>query len=180
MSAEDRRGRPIAQWRPRVPGNTDVGTRLVCVQLQVEHLHQLPGRGTDTVHGAIADQLASQARRLDDVQTRIVHLADALRRDLQRVIDGRDAEEPSINGLLHNSAPTLDLLAARRTELHRSLTNLVEIYKGLPPFEAQSDRQRAASLRGTVKTSSTPRTPSAPPKNTGEPHHRHHQAAPRH
>ncbi|MFJ1795278.1 hypothetical protein [Kitasatospora griseola] len=143
----------------------------MCVRLQVARLADLPGRGTDTVHGAIADQLASQARRLDDVQTRIVHLADALRGDLQRVVDGRDAEEPSINGLLHNTAPTLDLLAARRTELHRSLTDLVEVYKGLPPFaaapvtaEANSPRRRAASTRAprqsTVLASPTPLAPA--------------------
>ncbi|MFI9787339.1 hypothetical protein ACIHEI_28120 [Kitasatospora sp. NPDC051984] len=141
------------------------------MRLQVARLAELPGSGTDTVHGAIADQLASQARRLDDVQTRIVRLADALRRDLQRVVDGRDADEPSINGILHNTAPTLDLLAARRTELHRSLTDLVEVYKGLPPFtpapvtaEATTARQRAASTRaprrGPTETSSTTSTPA--------------------
>jgi len=173
VSAEDRGGRPVAQWRPRVPGNTDVGTRLVCVQLQVEQLHQLPGYGTDTVHGAIADQLASEARRLDGIQTRIVQLATRLHRDLQHVIDGRGSEEPSTHGILHNTAPDIDLLAARRAELHRSLTELIKIYNGLPPFtaasaaiEVNSPRQRAASTRAprrsTAGTSPTAPTPASP------------------
>ncbi|MET8981683.1 hypothetical protein ABZX85_39425 [Streptomyces sp. NPDC004539] len=173
MSAEDRRGRPVAQWRPRVPGNTDLGTRLVCVRLQVEHLHQLPGRGTDTVHGAIADQLASEARRLDGIQTRIVQLATRLHRDLESVIDGRGADEPTTNGILQSTAPDIDLLAARCAELRRSLTELVEVYNGLPPFtaasaatEVNSPRQRAASTRAprrsTVETSSAALTPAKP------------------
>lgn len=155
MSPEPRAGRAIQEWRPRQAGNVDLGTRLVCTRLQVEHPRLLPGYGTATVHGAVADQLASDARRLDDIQTRIVQLATALRRDLQRVVEGRDADEPSINGILFNTAPSIDLLAARRTELHRSLVSLVEVYETLPPFApapapapaaaAKTTRQRAAS-----------------------------------
>ncbi|WP_416971608.1 hypothetical protein [Streptomyces sp. 4F14] len=102
-----------------------------------------------------------------------MQLATRLHHDLQRVIDGRGADEPSINGILQSTAPDLDLLAARRAELHRSLTELVEVYNGLPPFtaasaatEVNSPRQRAASTRAPrrsiVETSSAALTPAKP------------------
>ncbi|MFD9592515.1 hypothetical protein ACFWA9_07105 [Kitasatospora sp. NPDC059973] len=157
MTPEPRAGRPVQEWRPRKAGNVDLGTRLVCTRLQVEHPRRLPGAGTVTVHGAVADQLASEARRLDDVQARIVYLATALRGDLQRIVEGHEADLPAINGVLHNTAPAIDLLAARRTELHRSVTSLIEVYETLPPFvpapapvpaaAAKTTRQRAASPR---------------------------------
>ncbi|MEV4559418.1 hypothetical protein AB0K51_20835 [Kitasatospora sp. NPDC049285] len=155
MSPEPRAGRPIQEWRPRQAGNVDLGTRLVCTRLQVEHPRLLPGYGTATLHGAVADQLASEARRLDDIQTRIVQLATALRRDLQRVVEGRDADEPSINGILFNTAPSIDLLAARRTELHRSLVSLVEVYETLPPFAAPAPAPAAAAKTTRQRAAST-------------------------
>ncbi|MEV7122891.1 hypothetical protein [Kitasatospora griseola] len=130
--------------------------------MQVEHPSRLPGYNTDTAHGAIADQLASQARRLDHVQARIVQLATALQKDLQRIVDGRDADEPTINGILHRTAPgfDLDLLAARRTELHRSLTSLIEVYETLPPFTAADRAKRAAAAAQTRSTAIAARTES--------------------
>ena len=169
MSAQDRGGRPIAPWRPRTPGNVDVGTRMVCTQLQVEHLRELPGRGTDTVHGALADRIASEARRLDDLQSKIVQLAGVLREDLQRVIEGRDAEDPHINGILQHTAPAIDLLAARRTELHRSLSGLVEVYQTLPPLPATPSsnpppvRQRATAAAPRRRTATPAVSPAASP-----------------
>ncbi|WP_404868420.1 hypothetical protein ACI1MP_10135 [Kitasatospora griseola] len=132
MSADS--GRPIAPWRPRVPGNTDLGNRLVWSELQVEQPRDLPGHGTATLHGAVADQIASTAHRLDDVQTRLVALAAALRDDLQRIEAGHDTTLPVTNGILRNGALDIDLLVTRRTELHRSLTALIGVYKELPAF----------------------------------------------
>ncbi|MFB7474265.1 hypothetical protein [Kitasatospora sp. NPDC056184] len=94
----------------------------------------LPGHGTATLHGAVADQIASTALRLDDVQTRLVALAAALRDDLQRIEAGHDTTLPVTNGILRNGALDIDLLVTRRTELHRSLTALIGVYKELPAF----------------------------------------------
>ncbi|GGR03516.1 hypothetical protein [Kitasatospora griseola] len=132
MSADS--GRPIAPWRPRVPGNTDLGNRLVWSELQVKQPRDLPGHGTATLHGAVADQIASTALKLDDVQARLVALAAALRDDLQRIEAGHDTTLPVTNGILRNGALDIDLLVTRRTELHRSLTALISVYKELPAF----------------------------------------------
>ncbi|MFE6053118.1 hypothetical protein ACFQ6N_20355 [Kitasatospora sp. NPDC056446] len=132
MSADS--GRPIAAWRPREPGNTDLGSRTVWSELQVERVRDLPGHRTATLHGAVADQVASTAVKLDDVQTRLVALAASLRNDLQRIEAGHDTTMPVTNGILRNSALDIDLLVTRRTELHRSLTALIGIYKELPAF----------------------------------------------
>ncbi|WP_033825861.1 MULTISPECIES: hypothetical protein [unclassified Kitasatospora] len=134
MSADS--GRPIAAWRPRVPGNTDLGSRMVWSELQAERVRDLPGHRTATLHGAVADQIASTAVKLDDVQTRLVALAASLRKDLQRIEAGHDTTMPVTNGILRNSALDIDLLVTRRTELHRSLTALIGIYKELPAFVA--------------------------------------------
>ncbi|MFD0405313.1 hypothetical protein [Kitasatospora sp. NPDC127116] len=162
-------GRPIAAWRPRVPGNTDLGTRLVCTTLSVERVRDLPGHGTDTVHGAIADQLASAALRLDDVQTRIVQQASALRDDLQRIIDGRDADEPSVTGILHSTPAAVDLLSARRTELHRALTGLIGVYRTLPPYVPKPTPavRREAARTGSKARAASGRTPSTETGLTG-------------
>ncbi|MGV9266614.1 hypothetical protein ACWDRR_18370 [Kitasatospora sp. NPDC003701] len=117
-----------------MPGNTDLGTRLVWSELQVEQPRDLPGHGTATLHGAVADQVASTADRLDGVQIRLVALAGFLRDDLQRIEAGHDTTLPVTNGILRNGALDLDLLVARRTELHRSLTALIGLYKELPTF----------------------------------------------
>ncbi|MFB7906883.1 hypothetical protein ACFVZ3_11775 [Kitasatospora purpeofusca] len=132
MSANS--GRPIAAWRPRVPGNTDLGSRMVWSELQVERVRDLPGLRTATLHGAVADQIATTAVKLDDVQTRLVALVAPLRDDLQRIEAGHDTTMPVTNGILRNSALDIDLLVTRRTELHRSLTVLIGIYKELPAF----------------------------------------------
>ncbi|MFE2722776.1 hypothetical protein [Kitasatospora sp. NPDC059327] len=117
-----------------MPGNTDLGNRLVWSELQVERPRDLPGHGTATLHGAVADQIASTAVKLDDVQTRLVALAASLRDDLQRIEAGHDTTMPVTNGILRNGALDIDLLVTRRTELHRSLTALIGVYKELPAF----------------------------------------------
>nr|BEK67534.1 hypothetical protein KPHV_47610 [Kitasatospora purpeofusca] len=132
MSASS--GRPIANWRPRVPGNVDLGNRLVWSELQVERPRDLPGHGTASLHGAVADQIASTAVKLDDVQSRLVALAASLRDDLQRIEAGHDTTLPVTNGILRNGALDIDLLVTRRTELHRSLIALIGVYKELPAF----------------------------------------------
>ncbi|WP_030458934.1 hypothetical protein [Kitasatospora sp. NRRL B-11411] len=118
-----------------MPGNTDLGNRTVWSELQVEP-RDLPGFRTATLHGAVADQIASTAVKLDDVQTRLVALAAALRDDLQRIAAGHDTAMPVTNGILRNGALDIDLLVTRRTELHRSLTALIGVYKELPAFVA--------------------------------------------
>ncbi|MEU4113273.1 hypothetical protein AB0F71_02075 [Kitasatospora sp. NPDC028055] len=132
MSANS--GTPIATWRPRLPGNTDLGSRTVWSELQIERVRDLPGHRTATLHGAVADQIADTAVKLDDVQTRLVALAATLQDDLQRIAAGHDTTMPVTNGILRNSALDIDLLVTRRTELHRSLTALIGIYKELPAF----------------------------------------------
>ncbi|MGW2397105.1 hypothetical protein ACWCYY_11185 [Kitasatospora sp. NPDC001664] len=117
-----------------MPGNVDLGNRLVWSELQVERPRDLPGHGTATLHGAVADQIASTAVKLDDVQTRLVALAASLRDDLQRIEAGHDATLPVTNGIIRNGALDIDLLVTRRTELHRSLTALIGVYKELPTF----------------------------------------------
>ncbi|MEY9876310.1 hypothetical protein ABH931_005820 [Streptacidiphilus sp. MAP12-33] len=182
MSPELRAERPIQEWRPRQAGNVDLGTRLVCTRLQVDHPRRLPGAGTATIHGAVADQLAFEARRLDDVQARIVQLATALRGDLQRIVEGHEADLPAINGVLHNTAPAIDLLAARRTELHRSVASLIEVYETLPPFApapapapaaaAKTTRQRAASTRARRSPGEAAASATAAPANAARPRSR--------
>ncbi|MEU9041462.1 MULTISPECIES: hypothetical protein [unclassified Kitasatospora] len=115
-----------------MPGNTDLGTRLVWTELQVERVRDVPGHGSDTPHGAVADQIATTAQKLDHVQTRIVELATALSGDLQRVAAGHDTALPVTNGILRTSGLDIDLLVTRRTELHHSLAALIGIYKELP------------------------------------------------
>ncbi len=117
-----------------MPGNVDLGSRTVWSELQVERVRDLPGHRTATLHGTVADQIAATAIRLDDVQTRLVALATSLGGDLQRIADGHDTTMPITNGILRNSALDIDLLVTRRTELHRSLTALIGIYKELPTF----------------------------------------------
>ncbi|MEU6234663.1 hypothetical protein [Kitasatospora sp. NPDC047058] len=117
-----------------MPGNTDLGSRLVWSELQAEQPEDLPGHRTATLHGAVADLIVSTANRLDGVQIRVVALAASLRDDLQRIAAGHDADLPVTTGVLRGSAVDLDLLVARRSELHRSLTALIDVYKELPTF----------------------------------------------
>ncbi|MGK4581680.1 hypothetical protein [Kitasatospora sp. HPMI-4] len=149
-------GRPIGNWKPRVPGNIDLGTRLVWAELQVERVHDVPGHGTDTPHGAVADQIAATAQKLDYVQTRIVELAASLSRDLQRVAAGQDADLPVTNGIVRTTGLDLDLLVTRRTELRQSLTALIDVYKTFPAYvpAPAPTPVRAAQTKSRARTGS--------------------------
>ncbi|MEY9956812.1 hypothetical protein [Streptacidiphilus sp. MAP5-52] len=111
-----------------------------------------------TVHGAVADELAATAIRLDHVQERIVALATALQDDLQRVIGGADVHEPSVNGVLQNTPAAIDLLCARRTELGRAMDALVGVYASLPPLTLDASPGSAAARHRSPRA-----VPSAQP-----------------
>ncbi|MFJ1931675.1 hypothetical protein ACIPLC_15745 [Kitasatospora sp. NPDC086801] len=137
-----------------MPGNTDLGTRLVWTELQVERVRDVPGHGSDTPHGAVADQIATTASTLDHVQNRIVELATSLSSDLQRVAAGHDANLPVTNGILRTSGLDIDLLVTRRTELHQSLTALIDVYKTLPAFVPTPEPTPTRATETTSRTRS--------------------------
>ncbi|MFE2110795.1 hypothetical protein ACFXAF_33705 [Kitasatospora sp. NPDC059463] len=143
-----------------MPGSTDLGTRLVWAELQVVRPQDLPGRGTATLHGAVADQIVTAASTLDHVQSRIVELATSLGRDLQRISAGQDADFPVTNGILRATSLDIDLLVTRRTELHRSLTGLVAVYQELPAFTPPVD-PTPARAKATARHATSAQTSKA-------------------
>ncbi|MET8623704.1 DUF4259 domain-containing protein [Kitasatospora sp. NPDC004669] len=116
---------------PVLPEHTQVGTRIVHQELGVDRFRSLAGAGTDTPLGLLVQQLRSNAVRMDEVQARLVVLAKSIQSDLQRIADGRDVDRPDTNGVLGSTAMSIDLLIARRFELHKSLTGLISTYRAL-------------------------------------------------
>ncbi|MFF2041804.1 hypothetical protein ACFVVX_15350 [Kitasatospora sp. NPDC058170] len=118
---------------------TAVGTALVLKALGVDRLVSIPGwhDDEDTPLGRSAGEVRSTARRLDHVQQNMVALATGIRRDMQRVVDGKDVDLPQTHGLIGSSALPLDLLCARRAELYQHQDTLTQLHKilvaGPPP-----------------------------------------------
>ncbi|GJF32628.1 hypothetical protein KNE206_53280 [Kitasatospora sp. NE20-6] len=112
-------------------GSARIGTTMVLRALGVERLFDVPGWRDDegTPLGHLAGQLHHAARRLDHVQETLVGLAAGLQRDLQRLADGQDVDLPQTGVALGHTAQQLDLLVARRTELHQHLEHLTALHK---------------------------------------------------
>ncbi|MER6398520.1 hypothetical protein ABT263_21070 [Kitasatospora sp. NPDC001603] len=116
---------------PPATDPTKVGTALVLAVFGVERLSAIPGwhDDEDSPLGRSADEIHRTARRLDHVQQSMVSLASTIRRDMQRVVNGDDVDLPQTHGLLGSSALSLDLLCARRAELHQHLDALTQLHK---------------------------------------------------
>ncbi|KQV20920.1 MULTISPECIES: hypothetical protein [unclassified Kitasatospora] len=147
---------PPAPARPTADP-TRVGTALVLRALGVERLTATPGwhDEDDTPLGRLTSEVHRTARRLDHVQQNLVALASSIRRDMQRVIDGADVDLPQTHGVLGSTAQSLDLLVARRAELHQHLEALTELHKVLT--SAASSPPPAAEAESKARTNSPPR-----------------------
>lgn len=149
---------------PPATDPTKVGTALVLAVFGVERLSAIPGwhDDEDSPLGRSADEIHRTARRLDHVQQSMVSLASTIRRDMQRVVNGDDVDLPQTHGLLGSSALALDLLCARRAELHQHLDALTQLHKILaanrpPATPVQPEGPAAARTAGGR---------SAPPSST--------------
>ncbi|WP_370220411.1 DUF4259 domain-containing protein [Kitasatospora sp. GAS1066B] len=134
----DPESRPVVAYTPRPVKlkATDVGTRMVHQTLGVDHIRSLPGTDDGGPLGELLEQLARTAVRMDHVQDNLVSLARMIQRDMQAVIDGRDVDQPQTRGVVGSAALSLDLLVARRAELHERLTGLTETYRSLSTWTA--------------------------------------------
>ncbi|MFE4514050.1 hypothetical protein ACFRMQ_07610 [Kitasatospora sp. NPDC056783] len=152
------------------PAPTDptmIGTAMVLKEFDVGHPRDIPGVRDDegSLIASSASEVLRVARRLDQVQQNMVASARSIRGDVQRVIDGLDTDMPLTTGVLGTSAHTLDLLCARRAELHQRLDRLIGLHKLLasqtpaePATPARApERQRATEPPRPVKLSSPQR-----------------------
>ncbi|MFF2747822.1 hypothetical protein ACFVVA_20005 [Kitasatospora sp. NPDC058048] len=146
---------------------TLIGTAMVLKEFDAGHPRDIPGGREDegSLLGTSASEVLRVARRLDHVQQNMVASARSIRSDVQRVIDGLDADMPLTTGVIGTSAHTLDLLCARRAELHQRLERLIGLHKLLVarmPAQATAPertptRQRAAEPSRPMKLSSSQR-----------------------
>ncbi|MGW3183256.1 hypothetical protein ACWDD9_28670 [Kitasatospora sp. NPDC001119] len=146
---------------------TMIGTAMVLREFDIGHPRDIPGGRDDegSLLGSSASEVLRVARRLDHVQQNMVASARSIRGDVQRVIDGLDTDMPLTTGVLGTSAHTLDLLCARRAEIHQRLDRLIGLHKLLAaqtPAEPATperapERQRAAEPPRPVKLSPSQR-----------------------
>ncbi|MFJ9446731.1 hypothetical protein ACIRRH_33460 [Kitasatospora sp. NPDC101235] len=146
---------------------TMIGTAMVLREFDVAHPRDIPGGRDDegSLLGSSASEVLRVARRLDHVQQNMVASARSIRSDVQRVIDGLDTDMPLTTGVIGTSAHTLDLLCARRAELHQRLERLAGLHQllatRLPAEPATPERtptpQRAAEQSRPVKLSAPQR-----------------------
>ncbi|MFF2955713.1 hypothetical protein ACFVVU_30750 [Kitasatospora sp. NPDC057965] len=152
---------------PTLSDPTMIGTALVLKEFGVGRLRDIPGGRDDEggLPGSSAGEVLRVARRLDHVQQGMVASARSIRGDVQRVIDGLDAEMPLTTGVIGTSAHALDLLCARRAELHQRLDRLIGLHRLLtaqaPAEPAAPDRtparQRAVEASRLMKLSASQR-----------------------
>lgn len=147
-----------------------VGTEMVLRVFDVPNLRAIPGwqDDEDTPLGRSADDVAHLARRLDIVQQTLVSVAAGIRRDMDRVIGGADADMPLSHGVLGNSAQSLDFLVVRRSELFQALKRAVGLHRllaahpSVPPPERkpaapaqQKEKPLTATQRATLEAVAT-------------------------
>ncbi|MER7701612.1 hypothetical protein ABTX81_01750 [Kitasatospora sp. NPDC097605] len=153
--------------RPASADPTTIGTAMVLKEFDVGRLRDIPGGRDDEggLLGSSASEVLRVARRLDHVQQGMVTTARSIRGDVQRVIDGLDADMPLTTGVIGTSAHALDLLCARRAELHQRLDRLIGLHQLLaarmPAEPAAPDRaptrQRAAEPSRPIRLSASQR-----------------------
>ncbi|MFF2657356.1 hypothetical protein ACFVUH_08315 [Kitasatospora sp. NPDC058032] len=143
------------------PASTDptmIGAAMVLKEFGVGRLRDIPG-GHDDEGGLLASsasEVLRVARRLDHVQQSMVDKARSLRGDLQRVIDGLDADIPMTTGVIGTSAHALDLLCARRAEPHQRLERLIGLHQLLAarmPAEPAAPDRAPTRQRGPAEPS---------------------------
>ncbi|GAA2119444.1 hypothetical protein GCM10009759_67540 [Kitasatospora saccharophila] len=150
--------------QPTAPAasSASVGTEMVLRVFDVPNLRAIPGwqEDEDTPLGRSADDVAHLARRLDIVQQTLVSVAAGIRRDMDRVIGGDDADMPLSHGVLSNSGQSLDFLVVRRSELFQALERAVGLHRLLaahPPAPPPEQKPAAPAQQKEKKLTATQR-----------------------
>ncbi|MFD0259043.1 hypothetical protein ACFVH7_12315 [Kitasatospora indigofera] len=136
------------------PSLTRIGTRMAQEALGTDRLRTLAGASDPaTPLGAVLRQTTDAVIRLDHVQDKIVRKARILHGDLQPIISGQDTHMALSTGVIATDALAIDLLIARRGDLHQHLTDLLATCRSLtggPDHETTAPEPTAGHARASA------------------------------